>query len=399
MTPPISTDELCRYRRETPGVSGHTFLLSCGASLMPEPVVAAMHDFLDLETRLGGYGAATAEASRLDGVYDSVARLINASRDEVALVENATVAWQLAFYGMAFRPGDVVITAEAEYAANYVAFLQVQKRTGLEIRVCPSAETGELDCDALRAMIDDRVKLIAITWVPTNGGLVNPAVEVGRIARAAGIPYLLDACQAVGQLPVDVEELQCDYLTATSRKFLRGPRGAGFLYVRKAMLHQVEPPLIDHFGARWTARDRYTLRPDARRYESWENNYVARLGMGLAADYAMEVGLERIAARCDLLCSRLRDGLSGIDGAEVLDLGRHPSSIVSFRSSALPAAELVQSAAEAGIVIMTSAPESTRLDAERRGLGQIARAAPHYFNTEEEIDVLLAFVAAQSRAA
>lgn len=391
---PISRDELAALRADTPGVQHQNFLLSCGAALMPRPVVQAMHDYITLEEKLGGYAAYEHEQDRLEAVYGSIARLVNAGKDEIALVENATIAWQLAFHSIRFKPGDVLITAEAEYAANYVSLLQMQKWLGIEIQICPSDETGALDTRRLASMINERVRLISLTWIPTNGGLINPAAEVGRIARANNVPYLLDACQAVGQMPVDVEALGCDFLAATSRKFLRGPRGAGFLYVRRAMLDQVEPPFIDHFGAPWVAEDSYALRDDARRYESWENNYVARLGMGRAADYAMGIGLDRIEARCTLLATRLRCGLADVPGVSLRDLGKNPSAIVSFSSDRVPTQDIIRQAQTAGIVISASSPGSTRLDAERRALPLLARAGLHYFNTEDEIDALVGFIAA-----
>ncbi len=290
--------DLARIRSETPGIAHRIHFNSAGSSLMAQPVLDAMIAYLKREAAIGGYEAAAELAPRLDGVYDSVARLIGTQRDEIALVENATVAWQMAFYSLAFRPGDRILTARAEYAANYVALLQVARRTGAVIEVIPDDANGVLDPTALERMIDDRVRLIAITWIPTNGGLVNPAAEVGRIARKHGILYLLDACQAVGQMPVDVTQLGCDMLSATGRKFLRGPRGTGFLYVRRDLLLQVEPPVIDHFAAPWVAADRYELRKDARRFETWENNYAARLGLGVAVDYALAIGLDHIAVRC-----------------------------------------------------------------------------------------------------
>lgn len=384
--PPIAGAELERLRADTPGLQGQTFLLSCGASLMPRPVHDAMTGYLGLELMKGGYEAAACEMQRLDGVYSSIAQLLNASEDEVALVENATIAWQLAFHSFDFHPGDVVVTAEAEYAANYVTLLQARKRHGIEIRVCPSNEMGEIDTRSLEEMLDARVRLIALTWAPTNGGLMNPAKEVGRIARAHGIPYLLDACQAVGQVSVDVEELGCDFLAGTSRKFLRGPRGAGFLYVRRRMLEMVEPPLIDHFGAPWVSRDHYELRPDAKRYESWENNYAARLGMGVAAEYAMTIGLDRIAARCTLLSRRFREGVLSMPGARIHDLGRSPGAIVSFTLAGRDCADIVAQVRRRRVEIGMSAMPSTRLDAERRNLPVLVRVAPHYFNSEEEID-------------
>ncbi|MCK1540866.1 aminotransferase class V-fold PLP-dependent enzyme [Bradyrhizobium sp. 147] len=385
--------DIDQIRSDTPAASRLAYLHNAGAALMPAAVVAAMKQHIDLESDIGGYAAADQEARRLEAVYGSVARLINAAPDEIALVENATVAWQMAFYALQFRKGDRILTAEAEYAANYVAFLQVAKRTGAVIEVVPSDASGELDVHALERMLDERVKLIAITWVPTNGGLVNPAAAVGRIARAYGIPYLLDACQAIGQMEVDVEAIGCDMLSATGRKFLRGPRGTGFLYVRRAMLQGLEPPMIDHFAAPWVSRDEYRLRDDARRFETWENNYAARLGLGAAADYALAIGLGPIEQRCRLLADRLRSGLACIRGIKIRDLGRAPGAIVSFTMDGHEADAIVSSAAAAGITIGASDPSSTRIDAEIRALPPVVRASPHYYNTEAEIDGLIGHLA------
>lgn len=382
-----------RIRRETPAASRLAYLHNAGAALMPAPVVAAMKEHIDLESEIGGYAAADRESRRLESVYGSVARLLNAAPDEIALMENATVAWQMAFYALPFSKGDRILTAEAEYAANYVAFLQVAKRTGVAIDIVPSDASGELDLAALERMIDERVKLIAITWVPTNGGLVNPAAAVGKIARAHGIPYLLDACQAVGQMAVDVDAIGCDMLSATGRKFLRGPRGTGFLYVRRAMLQQLEPPMIDHFAAPWVSRDAYRLRDDARRFETWENNYAARLGLGAALDYALDIGIGPIERRCRMLADRLRGGLASIRGIRIRDLGRAPGAIVSFTVEGYEAEAVVSDAAAAGITVGASDPSSTRIDAEIRSLPPVVRASPHYYNTEAEIDRLIAHLA------
>lgn len=388
--------DIAALRAETPATERIAYFHNAGAALMPRAVVHAQKDHLDLEAEIGGYAAAAREAERLEGVYGSIARLLNAGTDEIALVENATVGWQMAFYAQTFGPGDRILTAEAEYAANYVAYLQVAKRTGAVVEIVPNDARGALDPDALERMIDERVRLIAVTWIPTNGGLINPAGAIGRIARRHGIPYLLDACQAVGQMPVDVEAIGCDMLSATGRKFLRGPRGTGFLYVRRALLDGLEPPMIDHFGAPWTARDRYRLRDDARRFETWENNYAARLGLGAAVDLALDLGLDAIEARCRLLSGRLRRGLAELPGMTLRDLGTAPSAIVSFTVQGHDASAIVREAARAGITIGASSPSSTRLDAEARGLPDLVRASPHYYNTEDEIDRLIAVCAAFS---
>ena len=352
---------------------------------MPTPVLDVQIEHLKLEASIGGYEAAAAAAVRCEAVYASVSKLIHADVDEVALVENATVAWDMAFYSLPFDKGDRILTSEAEYAANYIAYLHVAKRTGVVVESIPCANSGEVDTKALEDMIDDRVKLISITHIPTNGGLVNPASEIGRIAKTNNITYLLDACQSVGQLPIDVDELGCDILSATGRKYLRGPRGTGFLYVRKDLLATLEPPMIDLFAAKWVAPDQYELRPDARRFENWENNYTARLGLGVAIDYALNLGIEPIWKRIVELSSSLRQNLSVIDGITICDIGSVQGGIVTFTLEGFDATTIKKMVGAQGINVSVSNPSSTLLDATRRNLPPVVRASVHYYNDEAEV--------------
>ncbi len=377
--------DIAKIRADTPGVEKVAHFNNAGASLMPTPVLDVQIEHLKLETSIGGYEAATAAAVRCEAVYASVSKLIHADVEEIALVENATVAWDMAFYSLPFERGDRILTSEAEYAANYIAYLHVAKRTGVVIETIPCANSGEVDTKALEDMIDDRVKLISITHIPTNGGLVNPASEIGRIAKTNNVIYLLDACQSVGQLPVDVEELGCDILSATGRKYLRGPRGTGFLYVRKGILATLEPPMIDLFAARWVAPDQYELRPDARRFENWENNYAARLGLGVAIDYALNLGIEVTWQRILELSSSLRQKLSVINGIKLRDIGSLQGGIVTFTLEGIDATEIKELVGEQAINVSVSNPSSTLLDATRRNLPPVVRASVHYYNDEAEI--------------
>jgi len=383
------TIDIDKIRAETPGVNHVTHLLASGSSLMPQSVVDAVVDYTLLEAKIGGYEAHAQCADKLDAIYDQVGRLIGAKRHEIALLENATAAWCHAFYALPLKAGDRILTCEAEYAANYVAFLQRANRDGIIIDVIPSDPSGALDLGALETMIDERVTLIAITWIPTNGGLVNPAAEVGKIAKRHTITYLLDACQAVGQMPVNVHDLGCDFLSATGRKFLRGPRGTGFLYVAEALIDTLEPIVIDHFAAPWVATNEYELRPDARRFENWENAYALRAGLGVAIDYALKIGMENIQERAWGLAKYLRQSLSEIPGASVLDAGTEHCAIVSFSIDRLNPDKAVADLKAKNIMIGTSTPSSTLLDAQSRNLPTVFRAAPHYFNTENEIDLLV----------
>ncbi|RWE36056.1 MAG: aminotransferase class V-fold PLP-dependent enzyme [Mesorhizobium sp.] len=385
--------DIHRLRADTPGTQNRNHLNNAGASLMPSPVIEAVTRYVRREGEIGGYEAAAEANAALEATYDSVAALVNCSRDEIAIAENATIAWQRAFYSLSFKPGDRILTASAEFAANYVAFLQVAKRTGARVEVIPNDASGVLDPHALEAMLDDRVRLIAITWIPTNGGLINPAAAVGRIARHNGILYLLDACQAAGQLPIDVAALGCDMLTATGRKFLRAPRGTGFLYIRQSLLETIEPAMIDLYGAHWIAPDRYELRADARRFETWEKNYSVRVGLRAAVDYALEIGLDKIEERCRRLSSRLREGLNDTKSVSVHDLGTQFASIISFTVADRRSQDVMAHLTNKGINVSVSPPSSTLIDAFTRGLPPVVRASPHYYNTEAEIDSFLEAVA------
>lgn len=394
----MSEIDIAKIRADTPGTSHVSHLLACGSSLMPTPVIEAIADHHQLEGRIGGYEAHADRLESLEGVYDSVARLINAKPREIALVENATVAWAHAFYALDFEPGDRILTCEAEYAANYVAYLQRAKRDGIVIDVIPSDDAGAIDLDAMRSMIADdskgEVKLVSITWIPTNGGLVNPAAAVGEIAKQHGITYLVDACQAVGQMPIDVGELNCDFLSATGRKFLRGPRGTGFLYVRESWLDAgIEPAIIDHYGADWVADNEYQLRSDARRFETWENSYALRAGLGAAVEYALDVGLGPIQERAWALAASLREQIAALPGGNVFDLGHEKCAIVTFTIDGQDPTALMTTLRAQNINTGVSDPESTRLDSTARTLPPLNRAAPHYFNTQEEIDELVAALA------
>ncbi|MGP3966677.1 aminotransferase class V-fold PLP-dependent enzyme [Streptomyces sp. 6N223] len=387
----LTSAEVARARADTPGCARVTHFNNAGASLMPRQVIDATTRHLLLEADIGGYEAAAEAHERIESVYDSAARLLGCHRDEIALMDSATRAWDMAFYAIPFRPGDRVLTSMAEYASNYIAYLQIAERHGVRIDVVPNDEHGQLSIDALRAAIDERVRVISLTHVPTNGGLVNPAAEVGKIAREAGALYLLDACQSVGQLDVDVAEIGCDMLSTTGRKYLRGPRGTGLLYVRREVLEQLTPPMLDLHAATWTARDRYEMRPDARRFETWEANYAALLGLGAAVDHALGWGLPRIQARVTSLAGTLREHLAGIRGVHVRDLGVQRCGIVTFTVDGVDGVEPAQvksDLAEQRINISVSRPPSTRLDMEDRGLSSLLRASVHYYNTDEEIAAL-----------
>jgi len=381
-----------RARAETRGCESLVHLNHAGSSLMPIPVADALIGWQREEEFRGGYETADRHQDKLENFYDASARLLNCGRDEVAFIENATRAWDMAFYALELGAGDRILTTESEYGSNMIAYLHRAKHTGCDVAIVPNDDHGQIDVAALDRMVDERVKLISISHVPTGGGLVNPAAAVGAVARKHGVPYLLDACQSAGQVPLDVAAIGCDFLSATGRKYLRGPRGTGFLYVRGDWIERLDPPLLDQHAAELVNEREYVMRADARRFENWECHFAGKAALGVAIDYALGWGLEVIRDRVQPLAQVLRDGLSAIDGVEVLDEGLEKCGIVTFRKADDDAEAIKARLRAAGIHVSVSGDSGARVGYDRRGISTAVRASVHYITRESEIDRLLSAI-------
>jgi selenocysteine lyase/cysteine desulfurase len=380
--------ELERWRAETPGCTRLVHLNNAGAALVPRPVQSAILDHLALEQEIGGYEAADARREDVQHAYAAMGRLLGTEARNIALVQNSTVAFAQAVSAFDFNGGDVILTSRSDYASNQIMYLSLARRRGVEIVRAPDAAEGGIDPDAVQKLIRKRrPSLVALTWIPTNSGLVQPVEAVGRICRNAGVPYLVDACQAVGHLPVDVGALQCDYLSGTARKFLRGPRGLGFLYVSDRVLQAgAYPLLVDMHGADWTDPDDFVLNPDARRFETWENAFALVLGLGAAAEYALQAGVMPTGRRARELAEYARSQLSAIPGVRVLDRGPELCAIVTIAVDGQDTANIKLALRSRGINTSSPHREDAVIDMDEKGTASALRISPHYYNTQEEID-------------
>ena len=389
----MEAQEIQRLRAETAGTTERIHFNNAGSSLPPDVVTETVIGYLKEEALLGGYEVEAAYGESLERVYTSVARLINASAEEIALVENASTAWHLAFNGIDFQRGDVVITSEMEYVTNLIGFLNLQQIKGIKLVVIPNDEEGNFSMDAFGKALSPSVRLIAITHIPSTAGNILPVAEIGAVARKHGILYLVDACQSVGQVPVDVKEMNCDLLSVTGRKYLRAPRGTGFLYVRKEVQGQLTPLFLDGHSVREVTEEGFQLRDDARRFEMYEKNRALVLGLGRAIDYALSIGVDRIWQRIRDLSGLMRRKLGALPGVTVHDSGDQQCGIVTFSVEGVDAEAVKKVLFLKKINVSIGRASSTLLYMNRKHLTSIVRASVHYYNTEEEIDLLCAALA------
>lgn len=386
-----SESSLADWRADTPGCLGRRHLNNAGAALMPRSVHQAMVDHLALEVGIGGYEAADAKSDDIERARASVARLVGAEARHVAFASSATAAFVQAVSSLDLGPSDVVLTTRADYTSYQIQFLSLAQRRGVRVLHAEDFPRGGVDPQSVREVLRrERVRLVHVSWIPTHSGIVQDAHGVGAVCHEAGVPYVVDACQAVGQLPIDVAALHCDYLSATARKFLRGPRGLGFLYASDRALARGDHPLfIDMRGAEWTAPDQYSMASTARRYEEWEAAYALILGLGAAVDYANAVGVPAMT-RARGLAARLRSDLNDVAGVRVLDRETATSAIVTAEVNGWDAAALVVELRRRGINTAATLRWFGLLSFAGTGVTTALRMSPHYYNTEDELTELVA---------
>jgi len=386
----LTADDVARLRADTPGCLSCHHLNNAGSALPPRVVVDTMVGHLQREAEIGGYEAHDEALDALSRTYASLGRLVGTTPEHIALTTSATDSWLRGFLSIPLTAGDRVLVSQVEYASNVLAVLAAARRTGVVVEPVPDDASGVLDVEAMRGMLDERVKVVAVTHAPSHNGLLNPAAEVGAVLRAGapGAWYVLDACQSVGQVPLDAAAIGADFVSATGRKFLRGPRGTGFLYASDRAL-TLEPALIDLHAATWTSESSYAVAAGARRFENWEKSYAAMLGMGAAADYALDLGPDVIAARIGWLADRLRAALSDLPGVVVRDRGEVRTGIVTFSVEGREAADVVRAIKAHGVNVSHSPRAYAVRDFDAQGVSGLVRVSPHVFTDDADIDALL----------
>lgn len=387
---PITDQEVAQLRAETIGTTQIIHFNNAGSSLNPDVVVDTVINYLREEATHGGYEIEDKYKRELNNTYELIAKLINADADEIAIVENASTAWGIAFNGIGFKPGDEIITCEMEYVTNIIGFLNVQKTLGVSLKIIPNDAQGNFPLDVFEQAISPKTKLIAMTQIPSTAGGMIPVVEIGKIASRHNVLYLVDACQSAGQIPLDVKEIGCDMLSVTGRKYLRAPRGTGFLFVRKEIQDSLKLSFMDGYSAPTVSLHDFKPRGDARRFELYEKNRALTLGLGKAVDYALNIGVDRIWERIQYLATLLRRELAAIEGITVHDFGAQQCGIITFSVKGLENAFVKNKLADKNINVSVGKAISTLIYMDKHHLPSNVRASVHYYNTEEEIQILCA---------
>jgi len=346
-----------KIRKDTPGLDKVIHFNNAGCSLPVQSQLDAIYDYLREESMTGGYLMQSKHQQEINLFYQRAAQLINAQTDEIAITGNASEAFNHILYALPFEKGDVIITSEIEYSNNFINYIHLKNSRGIEIQMIRNLPNGDFDIMSLEKAISDKVKLIAVTHVPTSSGVVAAVAAIGAIAKKHDILYLVDACQSIGQLPFDVEEIGCDFASATARKYLRGPRGLGFLYVKKSAIHHLVPQSLDNVTAHWQLGEQVNIDRKVTMFEHWEKSYALVTGFSEALRYLLDLGVENTWERITELAQYTRQQLDSL-----------PEKINTS----------------------VTLPFSSLTDLHYRGLENGAvRASIHYYNTKEEIDVLI----------
>lgn len=383
----FSTEKIEQLRTQTPHINGGIHLNNAGASLMPISVIQAIKDHIDLESQMGGYEAANFQKEKNESFYQKLAQLIHTSPDHIAWTTNATDAFNKALSSIPFIKGDTILTTNEDYASNFIAFFQLRKQYNLKIIRLPNLEEGGIDLEQVEPLIKTHhPKLVAITHIPTSSGLIQDVEAIGAICEKYDCWYMVDACQSAGQLPLNVQKMKCDFLSASFRKFMRGPRGGGFLYTSKRVLEEgLEPIFMDLHSAFWDTPDSYKASASAKRFESWERSYALVHGSIAAIDLAAELGPDNIAQRIQYLANLLRKELAEIADVQILDQGQQKGGIVTFHPKGWQAEAFKQQLDLKGVRSSIVWSEYARLDLGKKAVPWASRLSPHYYNTEDEI--------------
>lgn len=382
----LNQEEVEALRTDTPVCKNVVHFNNAGASLQPKPVYVSTLQYLQEEYLSGGYEAEKKLRPLIDSFATSAAKLIGAQPDEIAFLQSATEAWQRVFFSVPWKEGDVVVTCANEYGSQYLTCLKAQEIYKIELKICRLDDKGSIDLNHLEEIFKEKpVKLFCLSHIPSHVGNLQPVAQAGELCKKNNVLYLLDACQSVGHLEIDVNKFHCDFLTATGRKYLRGPRGTGFLYVRKEQISHLNFPFMSGLSARWDKPDGYSMCSDALKFESYEIFFAGRVGLTAAINYCLKIGVGKIEQRILSLSRFLREQLLQNENVVFHEHLSLLTGINTVTFNKMTASALQEALSSKKINTWISKEETSYIDMKNRNLKEVLRVSLHYYNTEDEI--------------
>jgi cysteine desulfurase / selenocysteine lyase len=329
-----------------------------------------------------------------EGARTRVAKFVNAADPaEIIFTRGTTEGINIVArsYAALLKPGDVILATEMEHHSNMIPWQQLAKATGAKLQYVPvlgADAEGGLDLAALDRLLTPQVKIFAFTHFSNTLGTINPAAELCRRARAVGAVTVIDAAQSIGHMPLDVRAIGCDFLSFSGHKMC-GPTGIGALYGRRALLDSLTPTETGGGIVVTVHYDSATWKPAPERFEAGTPNVAGAIGLGAACDYLDGLGREKIAAHDEALGKLAYEKLSTLPGIRLIGPRGSRGGLVSFAFNDVHAHDVVTFADEDGVALRGGHHCNQPL-MRKLGLTSTTRASFYVYNTEEEIDVLVA---------
>lgn len=373
------------------------YLNNAGSSLMSHETINSVIDHLSLECRVGGYRAASMCELQIEDFYGLAAKLVGApSSTCIAFMDSASRAWNMALYGLPLCDGDEIVTLSSEFGTNLVSIFHFASKVGAKVTVLECDPSGFFDMSELRKCLERGARLIAISHVAAHASIVNPVEEIGKLVAQFEALYLVDGCQAAGQMDIDVVEIGCHAYTATGRKWLRGPRGTGFLYVKESSL--ISPLYVDLASADLAFGNDgkpsgVTIGSDARRFELWERSIASMIGLKVALSQYLALDQNDVHARMRTASLDLRKCISANSNLKLIGNEASNSSIVGFYTLDPSREDALKRAFEdAEIQISTMGDWDCPMHFPKNGAGSIFRLSPHYYTEHDTVDLAKAVI-------
>lgn len=371
----------------------YMYFNNAGAGLMSKGTYETLTNHMEIEMNVGAYKAAAIKSDAVNNFYLLAAKLLNAgSKDEIAFIDSASRGWNLIIYGLDIKESDVIVTLSSEYGTNLLTIYDIAKRTHCGIKVIQCDNEGNFSLDDVDQALQSGGTILAVSHVAAQGSIVNPVVELGILAQKYDAIYIVDGCQAVGQIKVDVQQINCCAYVTAGRKWLRGPRGTGILYVRRNA--PIRTPQIDLASADLVFDELGTVvdvkvRDDAKQFELWEKSTSSLLGLANAIQEYMDYGIDTAEQEICAKANYIRSFVVSNQHLALVGSENSSTGVVGFYIKDPKQEKKVKELIEKeNFIISYVCDWDCPTFFPQNGVQYIFRISPHYYTSNDDIQAI-----------